>query len=717
MKLRTAFALLIIGVLVVGVAVSLLLGISPARAYIQENFYGSVRDIVYSSKSAIETEIARGWEVSLALSRSPFLVEWLLGGEGDASLGRKVLDASSEYAGRAGFSTSFIANALTESFYVKDQFIETLSRSKPGDVWFYDLLASNAELSLNLDYNQALDTTMLWFNAQVRSGGRVVGAAGIALSVDKVIRDFKAATPSERSRLHLVDGKGQIVVSSDDEAFGKPLKDYVPGDSAAVPGYRELRQYKDPEAGATVASEAAILDSGYKIVFTGPVADFVPSFWGLSGRSIIFTSLFTLVAAAASVMFIARRYAAPIMAMNGTALRLASGELEHAEDARIGARHDEIGTLYASLHGTIAKLKLVVGDVQTAGERVANDSTELSDNAQQMSTGIGGISDSSQQLSQGATEQAASAEEVSASVEEMSANIKQNADNAAQTEQIAVKAAKDAQVGAQAVRETVEAMRQIAEKIAIIEEIARQTNMLSLNASIEAARAGEHGKGFAVVASEVGKLAERSRSAAGEISELSRKSVEVAERAGTMLDGMVPDIQRTAELVQEISVASREQDSGAQQINKAIAQLDTVIQHNASISEEFSATSEEIAGQSTMVAGTAEELAAQADRLQEAVAFFRLSVTDVRGTFQAGAPGGKAGGRDRRAGQERPEPKRAETPKVEARPAAKTAPAAAAPRQASARQVTGGVTVKKASTAIVPKETRGQVSDDDFLEF
>ncbi|MBN2873757.1 MAG: methyl-accepting chemotaxis protein, partial [Spirochaetales bacterium] len=181
-----------------------------------------------------------------------------------------------------------------------------------------------------------------------------------------------------------------------------------------------------------------------------------------------------------------------------------------------------------------------------------------------------------------------------------------------------------AKQGLEAVRETVNAMRQIAEKIAIIEEIARSTNMLSLNASIEAARAGEHGKGFAVVASEVGKLAERSRTAAGQIATLSYDSVQIAEKAGVMLEGMAPDIQKTADLVQEISVASREQDAGATQINQAMTQLDTVIQTNASISEEFSATSEEIAAQASMVAGTAADLAQRAENLQNLVAFFQL---------------------------------------------------------------------------------------------
>jgi len=225
------------------------------------------------------------------------------------------------------------------------------------------------------------------------------------------------------------------------------------------------------------------------------------------------------------------------------------------------------------------------------------------------------LSASSEEMSQGASEQAASAEEVSSSMEQMSANVRQNADNAMQTEKIALKSAEDALESGNSVAKTVAAMRDIVDKISVIEDIARQTDLLALNAAIEAARAGDQGRGFAVVASEVRRLAERSQIAAGEISRLSASSVDIAEKAGEMLARLVPDIQKTAGLVQEIAASSGEQDRSAVQINQAIQQLDQVIQQNSSVSEEMASTSEELSG--------------QADMLQDTIEFFRVGDTGL----------------------------------------------------------------------------------------
>ena len=299
--------------------------------------------------------------------------------------------------------------------------------------------------------------------------------------------------------------------------------------------------------------------------------------------------------------------------------KVAAGDLSIRFESN---KKNETG-VYAAMKSMVEKLREVVADVKSAADNVAAGS-------QQLSSG-------SEEMSQGASEQAASAEEASSSMEEMSSNIRQNADNAVQTEKIAQKSAVDAKHGGEAVNKTVHAMKDIAGKITIIEEIARQTNLLALNAAIEAARAGEHGKGFAVVASEVRKLAERSQRAAAEISQLSSSSVDVAERAGELLGRMVPDIQKTAELVQEISAACREQDTGAEQINKAIQQLDQVIQQNSSVSEEMASTSE--------------ELASQAQQLQATIAFFRV---DEQGAARGGLTTSRPGDKTAFAGRAKP---------------------------------------------------------------
>ena len=345
----------------------------------------------------------------------------------------------------------------------------------------------------------------------------------------------------------------------------------------------------------------------------------------------------------------------------GIADRVAAGDLE-IDDADLA----KATGIHRALLDMTRKLREIVGNVQRTAAQLAAGSEQISSTAQQ--------------LSQGSSEQASGAEEVSSSVEEMTATIRQNTDNSLATEKIAKKAAGDGEEGGKIVVASMSAMKEIAGKIGVIEEIARQTNLLALNAAIEAARAGEAGKGFAVVASEVRKLAEHSQQAAGEITSLSKATVETATSAGGIIQAIIPDIRKTAELVQEISASSREQSMGAEQIAKAMTQLDSVIQQNASASEELASMAEELSGQS--------------EQLSQAVSYFRLG------------GGGKAGAKG--AGTQRREAKGDRESEGGASSRAGVAPRA---KPAAAAKPAG---VVKAKTAIVPVK---DVTDADFEAF
>ncbi len=382
-----------------------------------------------------------------------------------------------------------------------------------------------------------------------------------------------------------------------DEALKR--SDALRRDEALSVAEREMkpcyRKYADAASAMVAYNKAGADDSGKQVQDSVSAA-----------KTGVLAGLFAALAAAVGIsILVARSITRPLATAVGLAQRVSEGDLTHTVEA---ASRDELGQMLTSMNGMVANLRKTVAEVTAAAGNVASSSREMSAAAEQ--------------LAQGATEQSAAAEESTASMEQMAASIQQNADNARQTDKIASQAAEDTRSGGEAVSKTVDAMKEIAQRIGIIEEIARKTDLLALNAAVEAARAGDHGRGFAVVASEVRKLAERSQTAAAEISKLTGDGVALAENAGQLLGRLVPDIRKTAELVREIAAASGEQNTGTAQINKAIQQLDQVIQHNTAASEEMASTSE--------------ELSSQAEQMQASIAFFRVDNGRRRTPLTAG---------------------------------------------------------------------------------
>ena len=606
MKLKIAGKLMLAGAAIVIIPCALMGVIVNAKAAngITDLVNSQLEMITRSMADYVEDQIQGDLRACLALAASGDIAENIAASSrGGAAAERAVGALRAQFSGlikskqySETFSEIFVtgANGKVIASAIQDAAGVDVSDRE----YIKKALAGEACVSQMLIDRVANKATIILASPVLGPANAPIGAACVQVRTASITDELGKFVLGKTGYIWVVDKDGLVVLHPDKNIALKEniarlegmerlaknaLADKVGVESYAYKGLRKMSGY------------APVPSIGWKVISTMPESEYLSTATGIQAI-IILVALAGTALALVALLILARSISLPVKAAAAHAKVLAKGDLSRAFPTVFLSRGDELGELAAAFGDMARNLTEVVGGIQAASANVAQGSEQISSTAVSMS--------------QGATEQAASAEEVSSSVEEMAATIKQNSDNALATEGIAIKSVKNAEEGSAAVSKSVAAMGEIADRISIIEEIARQTNLLALNAAIEAARAGESGKGFAVVASEVRKLAERSQKAAAEITGLSKTTVELSQNAGRIIAAIVPDIRKTAELVQEIASASREQSAGVDQIGKAITQLDSVIQQNASASEEMASMSEELSGQS--------------QQLATSIAFFRL---------------------------------------------------------------------------------------------
>jgi methyl-accepting chemotaxis protein len=572
-RLLVYFGILTFSIIIVQAVVSYSTVKSTLQKDIREQ---QLMAFLEASQAELRASLEKGLEASIALANDQLLIDWFASGESDRALSHYALEKVDQLYSKMGYPNAFAVSNSTKKFYVQGHtHANTLSESNSSDRWFYDLLRTGERYKLNYDYNAALDQTFFFYNVVMGDLSNPSGIAGVGIDPGALINQFVSRKITQNAVVWMVDSSGNVIISENEDEIGSFLGDIV--DATIV---EQLLANKEgivlPNRNfAGLNSDFAVMpvgNTGLSAVLVAPISELLAVIRPIAISSSILSILFlgiTLII----VMWLAGSITKPLSEITNHSDLFANGDLTNEISADALSREDELGQLAQSF----TRLKSQLGDMIA----------QASSAAQTISKGNVEMTNSASRLAESATEQASSTEELSASMEEMGSNITQNADNANQAVLIVQDAAKEAKSGESMLMEAVHAIETINESVVLIEDVARQTNILALNAAIEAARAGEHGRGFAVVAGEVRRLAERSRINAEKINQLSGNSVDIARQAMHIFAEMVPKIMKSAELVMEISAASKEQNVGAEQINNALLELDRVSQSNAQAAEDI----------------------------------------------------------------------------------------------------------------------------------
>lgn len=554
---------------------------------------------VEAAQSELKTTLEKGIETSKTLADDPLLMEWFKSGETDTTQKRLVLEKINMFSEQMGYPSVFAVNNVTKNYYTEGfNLLEVVSADDPDDSWFFNAMESGKKMALNYDYNSELDQTLFFYNVLIGDPSAPLGVAGISINPTEVVQTFNERKITPGSEMWVVDENGKILISGDEEEINMQLGNLAEeqivnhllkdNQTTIISG----REYKGQEHEMV---SMPIGDTGLTTILMAPTDELLSIIEPIKTSSIILSIIFLAITLVV-VLWLSGTITSPLVQISSLARQYAEGDLTGKPSHELTSRKDELGQLSRAFDGMKEQISRMINQALNASESVQTGSEEMNTSAAS--------------LSESATEQASSTEELSASMQEMSSNISQNADNAGQTEKLVAEAADDAQKGEKILREAVQAIENIYESVVLIEDVARQTNILSLNAAIEAARAGEQGKGFAVVAAEVRKLAERSRVNASKINTLSTNSVDNARNAMQIFADLLPKINKSNELVLEISAASKEQDSGASQINNALMELDKVSQMNAQTSENMN----------TMAHDFSEEI----QKLRQTISYFKV---------------------------------------------------------------------------------------------